>query len=63
MLNIATSTAERKTCLQEPEAGDIAELPPGFDPLRFPIISRHFLGIDPAHTNGRAAAALDEIRQ
>ncbi len=41
-----------------PELGNVAELPVGFDPQRFPIISRHVFGIDPTHGIGRAAAAL-----
>ena len=36
----------------------VADLPAGFEPRRYPIISRHVFNIDPAHAIGRAAAAL-----
>ena len=54
MLNIATSTAEHKTCLQEADAN--AGLPPGLE--RCPIIARHFYGINPTRVIGRTAASL-----
>ena len=31
-----------------PEIGDVAEIPVGFDPDRFPIIARHWYGVSPA---------------
>lgn len=49
---------ERKYPAPASDVGDIAELPVGFDPRRYPIISRHVFGIDPTHGIGRAAAAL-----
>lgn len=49
---------ERNPAAQGPEIGDVAGLPVGFDPQRFPIISRHILGIDPTGPIGRAAAEL-----
>lgn len=58
MQNIATRAAERKCPAQAGELSAIAELPVGFDPQRYPIISRHVLGIDPARVIGRAAASL-----
>ena len=58
MPDIATCAVERKPIAPAPDVGDVADLPVGFDPRRFPIISRHVFGIDPTHAIGRAAAAL-----
>ena len=57
MQHIATSAAERKGCLQEPEAGANVGLPPGLVPERFPIIAKHFFGIEPASISRVSAAA------
>ena len=55
---IAPLASERKYPAPAPDVGDVADLPVGFEPRRYPIISRHVFGIDPAHAIGRAAAAL-----
>ena len=43
------NSAERKPAARGPEIGDVAELP---DPAAFPIISRHFFGIEPFRPMG-----------
>ena len=40
---------------QEPEIGDVAELPPALDPARYPIIAEHFYGWRPV---GMVAAQI-----
>ena len=55
---IAPLAPKRKYRAAALDVGDVADLPVGFDPERFPIIARHVFGIDPTNSIGRAAASL-----
>lgn len=62
MLNIAIPTGERNPAAQGPAvAGDAVivadDLPAGFDPAAFPIISHHWFGVSPD------AASVETVAQ
>ena len=60
-LHIVQACLERKR-LPRPRAGKAPESPAEFDLAHFPIISRHWFGIDPEPINGGAAARIADPR-
>lgn len=59
-LLIGQACLERKR-LPRHQADKAPEIPAKFDPAHFPIISRHWLGIDPASINGASAALVADL--
>ena len=56
MLNLTPHKPDFKT--DQPAPPGPGEIPDGFDPASMPIISRHWLGIEPFPSVGAEAAAL-----